>query len=108
LNRTPRIQKVRIEGYTDGSGDAGYNLDLSYRRARAVQEYLISQGVDRRRLTFIGYGETRPVASDATPEGEALNRRVEFTIVESVGDVGQGGAEPERPRRRHRRHRGAP
>jgi len=102
LVRTPRIRKIRIEGYTDGSGDANYNLDLSYRRARSVLEYLVSQGVERNRVTHIGYGETRPVASDDTPEGQALNRRVEFTILETEGAAQQGAPEPERPRRRRR------
>ncbi len=71
-----------MDGYSDSAGEAEYNLDLSYRRARAVVEYLASQGVPRERLEYRGYGEVNPVAPNDSPEGRALNRRVEFTILE--------------------------
>jgi outer membrane protein OmpA-like peptidoglycan-associated protein len=87
LRANPDITRVRIEGYTDAHGDAQYNLDLSYRRARAVVEYLITQGVARDHLEYQGYGSTHPVADDRTPEGQALNRRVEFTILEQAGQA---------------------
>ncbi len=113
LRANPDITRVRIEGYTDAHGDPQYNLDLSYRRARAVVEYLISQGVAREHLDFQGYGSAHAVADDSTPEGQALNRRVEFTIVAQAGQQssrapagggtgGTGGTPP--PRRRHRGH----
>jgi outer membrane protein OmpA-like peptidoglycan-associated protein len=91
LRRNPDITRVRIEGYTDNRGTPQYNVDLSYRRARAVVEYLASREVARDRLDYQGYGATHPVADDHTPEGQALNRRVEFTI------VSQGGEAPPRP-----------
>ncbi|MBO9571688.1 MAG: OmpA family protein [Chitinophagaceae bacterium] len=73
--------KLVIEGHTDGSGKADKNLILSQRRAESVEKYLIEQGVDTSRLEAIGYGSTRPVASEKTPEGRAANRRVELRIV---------------------------
>ena len=72
---------IRVEGYTDSEGPDPYNLDLSYRRARSVVEYLASRGVPKRRLVYVGYGERNSIAPNDTPEGRALNRRVEFTIV---------------------------
>ena len=77
----PGRRRIRVEGYTDSAGDDQYNADLSYRRARAVVDYLVSQGVPRQRMLFEGYGERNPVAPNDTPEGRALNRRVEFTIM---------------------------
>lgn len=86
----PANRGIRVEGYTDDAGDDQYNLDLSYRRARAVVEYLSSRGVPRQRLDYVGYGEVNPVAPNDSIEGRALNRRVEFTIIES-GANGTGG-----------------
>jgi outer membrane protein OmpA-like peptidoglycan-associated protein len=76
----PRV-RVRIEGHTDDTGSHEYNLDLSYRRARAVLEYLVGRGVARARLEYHGYGDTRPQAPNDDPASQALNRRVEFTIL---------------------------
>lgn len=70
--------RVRIEGHTDSVGSAEYNQGLSQRRAESVRTYLISQGVAGDRMTAVGYGEERPVATNETPEGRALNRRVEI------------------------------
>jgi outer membrane protein OmpA-like peptidoglycan-associated protein len=78
----PRRRRIRVEGYSDSEGLDEYNLDLSYRRARAVVEYLVSQGVPRERFEYVGYGEKNSVAPNDSPEGRALNRRVEFTILE--------------------------
>jgi outer membrane protein OmpA-like peptidoglycan-associated protein len=78
----PANRRVRVEGYTDNNGEERYNTDLSYRRARAVVEYLASRGVPRNRLDYVGYGERNPVAPNDSPEGRALNRRVEFTILQ--------------------------
>lgn len=71
---------VEITGHTDSTGADAYNQDLSERRAASVGAYLESQGVDADRMVIIGYGETQPIATNATPEGRAANRRVEITL----------------------------
>ncbi|GEM_PF-1802550 len=73
--------RIRIEGHTDSVGPASYNLRLSQKRANAVRNYLISKGIDPSRLEAVGYGESRPIAPNTTPEGRAKNRRVEFVII---------------------------
>lgn len=73
---------VRVEGHTDSTGTDAYNQRLSQRRADTVASYLSSQGVDSSRLSTVGYGESRPVASNATREGRAQNRRVEIAPVD--------------------------
>ena len=78
LNKNPSV-KIRIEGNTDNIGTAKYNMGLSDRRAKAVMEYLVKAGIDKNRLSTIGYGFSRPIATNATDEGRALNRRVELT-----------------------------
>lgn len=80
LKQNPNI-KVRVEGHTDSIGSDEMNLRLSQARADAVMKYLINQGIDPARLEAKGYGETMPIADNATPEGRAKNRRVEFTII---------------------------
>ncbi|MGE5175551.1 MAG: OmpA family protein [Hyphomicrobiales bacterium] len=70
---------VEVGGHTDSVADAKYNMDLSQRRAEAVRQYLIDKGVAPSRLTAKGYGETRPIATNDTPDGRARNRRVELT-----------------------------
>jgi OmpA-OmpF porin, OOP family len=65
-----------IDGYTDSTGSAAYNLKLSERRAQAVADYLTSQGISEGRLSVKGYGEADPVADNKTREGRAHNRRV--------------------------------
>jgi fibro-slime domain-containing protein len=70
--------RVRIEGHTDGAGDPAYNRDLSRRRAESVKAYLVARfGIEADRLETQGYGPDRPIASNATAQGRALNRRVE-------------------------------
>ena len=71
---------VEITGHTDSTGADAYNQQLSERRAAAVGSYLRSQGVSTERMVIIGHGETRPIASNATAEGRAQNRRVEITL----------------------------
>ncbi len=73
--------KLEIQGHTDSDGAAVYNQDLSERRAVSVKNYLVNNGINRDRLTTIGYGETNPVASNTTKEGKAKNRRIEFMPV---------------------------
>lgn len=71
---------VEITGHTDSTGTDEYNQALSERRAAAVGSYLESQGVSTDRMVIIGYGEARPIATNATAEGRAENRRVEITL----------------------------
>ncbi len=73
--------KVVVVGHTDSTGSREYNQKLSLRRARAVARYLVSKGVDPDRLRYAGKGEDEPRASNATPQGRALNRRVELVPV---------------------------
>ncbi|MBW1791776.1 MAG: OmpA family protein [Deltaproteobacteria bacterium] len=79
---------IRIEGHTDSLGSEEYNLDLSRRRALAVQDLLIQRGVATHRLEIIGYGESSPVAANDTESGRRLNRRVEIKIVPAPGQQG--------------------
>jgi outer membrane protein OmpA-like peptidoglycan-associated protein len=70
--------RIEIAGYTDNVGDQRRNVWLSQTRADAVKLYLSRQGVARDRMVTRGYGPADPVASNATPEGRARNRRVEL------------------------------
>jgi outer membrane protein OmpA-like peptidoglycan-associated protein len=72
--------EITVAGHTDNVGSASYNRELSLRRADAVRLFLIEQGVAPSRLHAMGFGFDRPVASNATAEGRALNRRVELHI----------------------------
>ncbi len=74
--------RVEIQGHTDSVGSAAYNLQLSQRRAEAVRDFLISQGIAADRLTARGYGHTRPIADNRTEEGRARNRRTELVFLE--------------------------
>jgi OOP family OmpA-OmpF porin len=74
--------KVLIEGHTDSTGDADYNMGLSIRRAQAVKDYLVSQGIAAHRLSIKGLGETDPIASNDNELGRKKNRRVEFVVIE--------------------------
>ena len=84
LNSHPEIEIVRIEGHTDSKGADAYNKDLSDRRVRSVKTYMIGKGIAETRLESKGYGEENPIAPNATNEGRALNRRVEFVIVKKT------------------------
>jgi outer membrane protein OmpA-like peptidoglycan-associated protein len=87
LNRLVRIlddnntMKIEIGGHTDDKGSDAYNENLSKNRAESVVNYLINQGVDTSRLTFIGYGESTPIDTNETKEGRQENRRVEFEVI---------------------------
>jgi outer membrane protein OmpA-like peptidoglycan-associated protein/opacity protein-like surface antigen len=76
----PEISLVRVEGHTDSQGDDVSNMKLSQARAEAVRDYLTKKGVASNRLKPIGFGETKPIADNATKEGRARNRRVEFNL----------------------------
>ncbi|GAB6905627.1 putative lipoprotein YiaD [Desulfosarcina cetonica] len=75
----PQTQIV-VEGYTDSTGSESYNLQLSERRALSVKNMLVQRGVQAYRINAVGYGESRPVATNDTPEGRQMNRRVEIRI----------------------------
>jgi outer membrane protein OmpA-like peptidoglycan-associated protein len=77
LAKNPDV-KVEVQGYTDSTGSADYNLGLSQRRAEAVERYLEGKGVDVNQISAKGYGKANPVAPNDTKEGRAKNRRVEF------------------------------
>lgn len=77
LQKNPSL-KYEIDGHTDNSGTAQHNLELSQQRADAVKAQLISMGIDASRLTTKGFGDTKPISDNTTPEGKANNRRVEF------------------------------
>ncbi len=72
---------IDVNGHTDSTGEDRYNLELSQSRALSVAQYLNAQGIDQRRFSVVGYGESRPVASNATPDGRAANRRVEIYLM---------------------------
>jgi outer membrane protein OmpA-like peptidoglycan-associated protein len=69
-----------VEGHTDSQGKSDKNQSLSLARANSVRDYLIGREIAADRITAEGYGETHPIASNATPEGRANNRRVEIVI----------------------------
>ena len=77
LKNFPKL-RLRITGHTDSTGDAAYNEELSMNRANAIKQALTDRGIDAARLETLGMGEKQPVASNNTPEGQALNRRVEL------------------------------
>ncbi len=111
LRRNPDITRLRIEGHTDQAGTPEYNMDLSFRRARAVVEYLVAHGVAQDRLEYQGYGQTRPTTAADAPGAADLNRRVEFTIVQQAAAPQASAPTPTPPpdareeRRRRRRER---
>jgi outer membrane protein OmpA-like peptidoglycan-associated protein len=77
----PEIQKLRVEGHTDNQGGAAYNLRLSNNRAKAVRDYLVKKGIDAKRLDSKGFGQTKPLGDNKTPDGREQNRRVEMKIL---------------------------
>jgi outer membrane protein OmpA-like peptidoglycan-associated protein len=85
MNRYPD-SLIDVYGHTDSTGSDTYNQSLSERRAQAVANYLTSHGVNSARIRSQGFGETQPVASNATEDGRARNRRVEIKIVPVTQD----------------------
>jgi outer membrane protein OmpA-like peptidoglycan-associated protein len=71
---------IDVDGHTDSTGSASHNQGLSERRAASVANYLAGRGIDQRRISTMGYGMERPVASNASEAGRAQNRRVEISI----------------------------
>lgn len=88
LNEYPNIE-IEMGAHTDSKGSDEYNITLSHNRAKSVMEYILSKGIAASRITFKGYGETKPVAPNANadgsdnPDGRQLNRRVEFIIMKN-------------------------
>ena len=80
LNDNPTV-KIQLAGHTDNVGNASDNLKLSENRAKAVINYLVSKGIDAKRLTPKGYGASQPVADNKTEEGRAINRRTELKVI---------------------------
>ena len=80
LNDNPTI-KVQINGYTDNVGTPIDNLKLSTNRAKAVVDYLVTKNVDIKRLSYKGFGETKPIADNTSETGRAQNRRTEFVVI---------------------------
>lgn len=88
MKQNPRFT-IRLEGHTDDRGTREYNYDLSRRRAQSVQNELYRRGVELHRVSAVGYGEERSIASNETAQGRQLNRRVEVIIPTTVpGEVG--------------------
>ncbi len=81
LLRNAPAWRIEIQGHTDNTGRAKHNRDLSQRRAETVKAFLLTYGIEPSRLLARGYGATHPVAPNTTPEGRALNRRVELVIL---------------------------
>jgi len=77
LRNNPTV-RVEIQGHTDSVGTSGYNQKLSERRAKAIEKYLLNNGIESTRLTSIGYGEAKPADTNATKQGRSNNRRVEL------------------------------
>ncbi len=84
LKNAKSIESIELSGHTDSIGSLEYNQRLSERRAHAVKEYIVEKGVDPAIITAVGFGKTQPVASNATPEGRAQNRRVDIKITAKV------------------------
>lgn len=90
----PEIKKVAIEGHASSDGDDNQNLTLSDGRAKAVMAYIVTKGVDAKRLTAEGFGEKKPIADNNTEEGRIKNRRVEFNILERDASLGDTTKKP--------------
>jgi len=73
---------IGVHAHTDNRGRATHNLELSKRRVMSVVEYLVKTGVSARQLKPFGYGESRPIVSNATPEGRLQNRRIEIVLLQ--------------------------
>ena len=94
LKKHPRL-KVELQGHTDSKGPDAYNLTLSQKRADAVREHLMKDGVPTTQITAKGYGEGQPIADNKSEDGRAKNRRVVMFVIDNPGDVnvkGEGDA----------------
>ena len=80
LNNYPET-RIQVNGYTDSTGNDAHNQELSQRRANAVAQYLVAQGVSSSRIVANGFGSSNPITSNSTQEGRLQNRRVEIKIL---------------------------
>ena len=80
LTKEDPISRMVVEGHTDSQGQASYNQELSQRRAQVVRDYLVTRGIASDRITAQGFGPTRSIADNKSPEGRANNRRVEIVV----------------------------
>ena len=80
LNDNPNL-KIQIDGHTDNVGQEKDNLQLSNNRAKSVVGYLLSKGINQQRLSYKGFGSTRPVADNSSDTGKAQNRRTELSVI---------------------------
>ncbi len=80
LEENPEI-KITINGHTDNQGAESYNKELSTKRAQAVYKYLINSGINEQRLKYLGFGQSKPIATNDTQEGRQKNRRIAFEIL---------------------------
>jgi outer membrane protein OmpA-like peptidoglycan-associated protein len=87
LQSHPEINQVQVEGHTDDKGNDEKNLTLSQKRAEAVVEFLVEQGIAPERLVPLGFGETQPIDTNDTAAGRQKNRRVEFNILDATQTV---------------------
>jgi OmpA-OmpF porin, OOP family len=85
LAESPRVTRLRIEGHTDNQAEEAPSLELSGQRASMVKQWLVSAGVNQGRLLAVGFGQSKPVANNATEEGRAENNRIDFRIAEVDG-----------------------
>ena len=81
----PEVARVEVQGHTGDRGSAAHNQRLSEKRANVVRAMMIERGVAPERLVAVGYGETRPIATNDSREGRAQNARVEFVVMEAGG-----------------------
>ncbi|MES2558877.1 MAG: OmpA family protein [Bacteroidota bacterium] len=80
LRKYPKMV-IQLNGHTDNLNSESYNKDLSNRRAKAVYDYIAGKGISNKRLTWKGFGETKPITDNTTEEARAVNRRVEFLVI---------------------------
>ena len=80
LQNTSSLNKVILAGHTDSDGNDQDNMVLSENRAQAVVDWLVEKGISSSRLSFKGYGETKPIVDNSSKENKAKNRRTELTI----------------------------
>jgi outer membrane protein OmpA-like peptidoglycan-associated protein len=98
LENHPELRLVEVQGHTDDQGAEDYNLELSQRRAEAVRQYLVEQGIEADRLVARGYGESQPLQPGTTEDAREVNRRVVFKIL--AGPAGTVEPKPRPGRRR--------